>query len=256
MGRVAIALLLTFGAGCTCAARHVDDAGGVGLDAGRPGLDAGVDGTDAGLDAGPPIPDADVVRTCLQALDAPLGARCAIEPDDRPCLGGDLCCSVDARCWDGRLQSVRRPETCEGELRPTGCAPTPADVRGSTPRGDVAFTSVFASFTFAFAVDVALVFTPGDSFAICDGDRLGLWLLPHSEPDTGELTYVGVHDTVATLVVDGALEIARAVVEIERYDLGDDAPNGRLAGRFTIDAWGIATDFDVEGCAEIDRSGP
>jgi len=247
-------LLLSFSAGCTCAARHVDDAGGAGLDAGPLAVDAGAAPTDAGSDAGLPFPDAAVVRTCTEAFDAPIGAPCELPPETQ-CRVTDLCCVAQARCWEGRVSSLDHPETCEGEVRPTSCAPSPADVRGSTPLGDVTFTSVFASFTFAFAVDVALVFTPDDAFAFCDGDRLALWLLP-GVGSGGSTDYVGTHHTLAMLVVGGALETADAVVEIDRYDRGEDAPSGRLAGHVTVDGWGIAAPFEAEGCLEIDRTGP
>jgi len=255
-----LALALGLATGCTCAARHVDDAGATGLDAAVDGgFDAGLDApaTDAGHDAWIPIPDAAVATTCIQAVESEVGARCSLDGRNSFCLGGDLCCTVEARCYDGRLFSLRRPERCDEAARPADCAPAPAAVRGATPLGDVAFTSVYASFTFAFAVDVAIVFTGDDPFAVCGGDRLGLWLFPRDDPDTGTLGYVGTHDAVATLVVDGALETARALVDIERYDPpGDDAPTARLVGRFSVPTWAIEADIDVEGCADLDRSGP
>ena len=134
------AMALLFLGGCTCAASHVTDAGGVAVDAGPPRIDAG---TDAGYDAAIP-PDAAPVTDCLEAFAAVPGTPCLFEG---ACLAGDLCCSANAVCWDGRVNYAYLPPDCAGDPRPTACVGEPGEAHGSTPAGPLDLTSVHVSFT-------------------------------------------------------------------------------------------------------------
>ncbi|MBX3276233.1 MAG: hypothetical protein KF729_38630 [Sandaracinaceae bacterium] len=242
-----IALAFGLAAGCTCAERHGGDAGAA-RDAATP--DAGTDAAlDAGVDAG--WPDAATANDCFDAIHSVEGAPCAFAGS---CLVGDLCCGGGAQCWDGRVVHASAPLTCEGEVRTTMCGAAAASARGATPLGAIAYEHAFASFTFAFAVDVVVLFTREPSFAVCDGDRLAVWLTPRFDEVVGN-TYVGTHEVVAQLVAGGALERAPATVTVTRYDADG---TGRIVGtlRVTAPEWDVTADFDVAGCAEIDRSGP
>lgn len=239
--------------GCTCAARHDFDAA-TGWDAMvRP--DGGRDaGHDAGVDAAPP-PDAATATNCYEAIHSVAGAPCAF---DGACLAGDLCCSASATCWDGRVSHASATLDCPGAPRPTGCEAYRGSAVGDTPLGPIDFSYAFTSFTFAFAVDVVIVLARDEPFAVCDGDRLAVWLVPRVDEATGEFTYVGVHDAVAQLVVGGELVRAPATVDVSDFVSGPPFPRARIAGALRIDApdWNVRGDFDAEECPELDRSGP
>mgnify|MGYP001179591861 CR=1 FL=1 len=175
------------------------------------------------------------------------------------CLAGDLCCSAGATCWDGRVSWAYAETDCAGTPRPRACGPGRGCVPGGTPLGAVDFGHAFVSFTFAFAVDVAILFTADPDLVTCGGDRFAVWLTPGSDPATGEPTYVGTHDAVAQLVRGGELARAPAVVEITRYEgASAAAPDGAIAGSIRVDApgWDLRGDVDARGCEDLDRSGP
>lgn len=232
---------------CTCAASHEPDSE---VDAAADGGNSEEDAApDTGVDA--PWPDGAVVaRTCADALAASEGDPCAFE---RRCYARDLCCGAEWSCENGRLRGgpIRIPDSCSVG-RETGCASQAgaASVAGDTPLGRLELAHGYASFTHAFAVDVYLLFAASSPLKGCARPRLGVWLFPLHWDERG--LYRGEHDAIAQVVMAGEIAYAPARVLVHEEE------RSRLVGTISIDFPGFDVEgtFDVEGCDELDRSGP
>jgi len=233
---------------CTCASSHETDAG----DASVPDTMAPPPDTMVVPDIGPP--DGPVVTDCLSGFDAVDGQACDF---DGRCHAIDLCCSAESSCFDGRLRLFNSGlDECLGVSATTDCtSPEGAGVAvGMTPAGPIDLPYVHASFSFAFAVDVILMFTANSALSTCGAPRLSVFFGPHADP---AFSYVGTHDVVAQLVTSEGVYRALGTVEITDGDTEAPGP-GHLEGSLRVEGtgWDVRADFVVDGCDDVDRSGP
>ena len=220
------------GGGCTCAQSHWP-------------ADSGP--FDSGLDAGADVDSGPLIRSCLEALEAPNGAAC--EPwASEACRVSDLCCRASAGCFDGVTYVYVDDGLCLAEpARATDCTAPAGEARvsGRTPHGFVELDYAYGSRNQdVCGGELAVVFSDDPRLSRCDQPRLSV-SIPRSDPAP-----IGRQTLLAQLVVDGRVERAEAQVEVT-----DEGPE-TLAGTLRIEApgWDVAGSFVVRECAAIARA--
>lgn len=236
-----LALWMALGAGCDCSGTRSHPRGD---DASVP--DAA---SDAAPDAGDAAPPGPVVHDCIEALAAEPGRACDFSGW---CQAADLCCSAFANCVaTDHLENVSAPtlEDCLAPDTPTECVAIEgaSGLAGTAPGGDVDLSYAHASFSFAFSVDLIVVFTDEAALSTCSTPRMSFYLFPAGD------SYTGTHDALGQLVTDTAVVWVPATVEVTADD-GD----GTIAGTILVDAdgWSLTGDFSLTSCADVDRSSP